>query len=147
MDFNSDMGENFGLWERGADAEMLECISSANIACGFHAGDPTTMRRTVLAAQRKGVAVGAHPGYPDLLGFGRRAMQVSPDDIRNYVVYQIGALQGFLKAAGLPLQHVKPHGALYTMALDDERTARAIVEGIAEIDASLPVFTLRGSAV
>lgn len=147
IDFNADMGESFGLWERGADAELLECISSANVACGFHAGDPTIMRRTVLAARQKGVAVGAHPGYPDLLGFGRRELRTSPEDIRNYVVYQVGALQAFLRAAGLPVHHVKPHGALYTMALEDERIARAIVEAVAEIDPALPVFTLRGSAV
>lgn len=147
IDFNSDMGESFGLWERGTDAEMLGCISSANVACGFHAGDPTTMRRTVLAAKQEGVAVGAHPGYPDLLGFGRRELRASPEDIRNYVVYQLGALQGFLKAASLLLHHVKPHGALYMMALEDERIARAILEAVAEIDPALPVFTLRGSAV
>ncbi len=147
IDFNADMGESFGLWERGADAEMLECISSANVACGFHAGDPTTMRRTVLAAKQKGVAVGAHPGYPDLLGFGRRELRASPGDIQNYVVYQVGALRAFLDAEGLPLHHVKPHGALYMMALEDERIARAILEGVAEIDPALPVFTLRGSAV
>ena len=147
IDFNADMGESFGLWQRGADAELLECISSANIACGFHAGDPTTIRRTVLAARAKGVAVGAHPGYPDLLGFGRRELRATPEDVRNYVLYQVGALQAFLKSAGLPLQHVKPHGALYTMALEDERLARAILEAVAEVDPALPVFTLRGSAL
>src|SRR5581483_4021887 len=147
IDFNADMGESFGLWQRGADAEMLACISSANVACGFHAGDPSTMRRTVLAARERGVAVGAHPGYPDLLGFGRRELRASAEDIRNYVLYQVGALQAFLKSAGVPLQHVKPHGALYTMALEDERIARATLEAVAEVDPALPVLTLRGSAV
>jgi UPF0271 protein len=147
IDFNADMGESFGLWERGADAEMLECISSANVACGFHAGDPSVMRRTVLAARDKGVAIGAHPGYPDLRGFGRREMRLAPADVRNDVLYQVGALQAFLKAAGVRMQHVKPHGALYTMALDDEQIARAILEAVCEVDPSLAVLTLHGSAV
>ena len=146
IDFNSDMGESFGLWERGADLEMLDSVSSANVACGFHAGDPTVMRRTVMAAKTRGVAVGAHPGYPDLLGFGRRELRVSPNDLRNYIVYQVAALQGFLKVAGLSLQHVKPHGALYTRVLEDEATAHAVLEGVAEIDPTLPVYTIRGSA-
>ncbi|HEU5388026.1 MAG TPA: 5-oxoprolinase subunit PxpA [Streptosporangiaceae bacterium] len=145
MDFNSDLGESYGWWVRGVDEVMMTCISSANVACGFHAGDATVMRTTVARALERGVAVGAHPGYPDLLGFGRRALDVTPADTRNYVLYQLGALNGFVLAAGARLRHVKPHGALYMATLDDERIARAVVEAVAEFDDSLPVFTLAGS--
>jgi 5-oxoprolinase (ATP-hydrolysing) subunit A len=145
MDFNSDLGESYGWWVRGADEVMMTCISSANVACGFHAGDPTVMRTTVARALKQGVAIGAHPGYPDLLGFGRRAMDVGPADTRNYVLYQLGALNGFVRAAGGRLRHVKPHGALYMATLDDERIAAAVAEAVAEFDDSLPVFTLAGS--
>ena len=102
MDFNSDLGESYGWWVRGADEVMMTCISSANVACGFHAGDATVMRAAVAGAVKRGVAIGAHPGYPDLLGFGRRALDVSPADTRNYVLYQLGALNGFVLAAGAP---------------------------------------------
>lgn len=145
MDFNSDLGESYGWWERGADTVMMTCISSANVACGFHAGDPTVMRTAVSRAVEHGVAIGAHPGYPDLLGFGRRALDVAPDDLRNYVLYQVSALSGFVRAAGARIRHVKPHGALYMAALDDPRAARAVVEAVAEFDDTLPVFTLAGS--
>lgn len=145
MDFNSDLGESYGWWERGADDVMLTCISSANVACGFHAGDPTVMRTTVTRAVANGVAIGAHPGYPDLLGFGRRAFDVAPADVRNYVLYQLSALSGFVRAAGARLRHVKPHGALYMATLEDGRAARAVAEAVAEFDDSLPVFTLDGS--
>jgi 5-oxoprolinase (ATP-hydrolysing) subunit A len=124
---------------------MMTCISSANVACGFHAGDATVMRTAVARALEHGVAIGAHPGYPDLLGFGRRALDVSPADTRNYVLYQIGALDGFVAAAGGRLQHVKPHGALYMATLDDARIAGAVVEAVAEFDDSLAVFTIAGS--
>ena len=106
IDFNSDMGESFGLWERGADEAMLAVISSANVACGFHAGDPNAMNTTVVAAKRQGVALGAHPGYPDLLGYGRRRLDVDPSHLRNYVLYQMGALGAFLRVAGLRMRHV-----------------------------------------
>ncbi len=145
MDYNSDLGESFGWWERGADDVMMTCISSANVACGFHAGDPTVMRGTVARALEQGVAIGAHPGYPDLRGFGRRAFDVSPADTRNDVLYQLSALNGFVRAAGARLQHVKPHGALYMAALEDGRIAAAIAEAVAEFDDSLPVFTVAGS--
>jgi UPF0271 protein len=123
----------------------MTVISSANVACGFHAGDPTVMRVTLECAQRSGVAVGAHPGLPDLLGFGRRAMAVSPGEVRDYVLYQMGALGAFARAMGLSLHHVKPHGALYTMALEDARLSRAIVEAVGEYDERLPLYTLAGS--
>ena len=145
MDFNSDLGESYGWWVRGADEVMMTCISSANVACGFHAGDATVMRTTVARAMQNGIAIGAHPGYPDLLGFGRRAMDISPADTRNYVLYQLGALNGFVLAAGGRLQHVKPHGALYMATLDDRHIAGAVVEAVAEFDDSLPVFTIAGS--
>lgn len=145
VDFNADLGESFGLWRRGADDELMKVISSANVACGFHAGDPTVMRTAVWSAKREGVAVGAHPGFPDLLGFGRRNMDVPPREVGNYVLYQIGALAGFVRAAGLVVHHVKPHGALYTMALDDAALARAVAEAVADFDDRLPVYTLEGS--
>jgi 5-oxoprolinase (ATP-hydrolysing) subunit A len=141
FDFNADLGESFGLWERGADDVLMSVISSANVACGFHAGDPGAMRRAVESARRNGVAIGAHPGLPDLLGFGRRAMALTPSEAADYVRYQVGALAAFAEAAGTSLHHVKPHGALYMMALDDARLARAIVEVVDE----LPVYTLAGS--
>jgi UPF0271 protein len=145
LDFNSDLGESFGLWERGADDAMMSVISSANVACGFHAGDPGVMRSSIAKAQHQGVSVGAHPGLPDLLGFGRRVMDVSPADVRNYVLYQVAALGGFLRAAGLTMHHVKPHGALYMMAQDDPAIARAIAEAVAEYDPRLPIYTLPGT--
>lgn len=145
LDFNSDLGESFGLWERGADEDMMRCISSANVACGFHAGDPTTMSTTVERAKQHGVAVGAHPGFPDLIGFGRRTLGVDPRDVRNYVLYQVGALKAFLTVAGLDLHHVKPHGALYMQALDDKAIAHAVAEAVARLDSGLPVYTLEGS--
>ena len=133
IDFNADLGESFGLWERGADDELMRVISSANVACGFHAGDPATMRVAVETAAHYGVAVGSHPGLPDRLGFGRRRMEVTPGDVADYVTYQTGALRAFAAAAGVRLHHVKPHGALYMMACDDGPLARAIVESVARI--------------
>ena len=143
FDFNADLGESFGLWERGADDVLMTVISSANVACGFHAGDPGAMRRAVESARRNGVAIGAHPGLPDLLGFGRRRMALTPRDAADYVRYQMGALKAFAEAAGTSLHHVKPHGALYMMALEDAPLARAIVEVVDE----LPIYTLAGSEV
>jgi UPF0271 protein len=125
----------------------MKVISSANVACGFHAGDPATMRVAVETAVHYGVGVGSHPGLPDRLGFGRRRMEVSPGDVADYVTYQTGALRAFAAAAGVPLHHVKPHGALYMMACDDGPLARAIVESVARIDEGLPVYTLAGSEV
>jgi 5-oxoprolinase (ATP-hydrolysing) subunit A len=145
IDLNSDLGESFGVWERGADESLLQVISSANVACGFHAGDPTVMRSTVAVAKRNGVAVGAHPGYPDLLGYGRRRMDVEPSQLRNYILYQVGALGAFLTAAGLRMHHVKPHGALYMAALEDDAVARCIAEAAAEYQEGIAVYTLAGS--
>jgi 5-oxoprolinase (ATP-hydrolysing) subunit A len=130
IDLNSDMGESYGRWQLGNDAELMEVITSANIACGWHGGDPAVMRTTVEMAVDKGVGIGAHVGLPDLLGFGRRRMQVSPDEIYDYAMYQAGALRAFAEAAGGRLQHVKPHGAFYTMSAADEGLAAALVRAV-----------------
>jgi UPF0271 protein len=145
MDFNADLGESFGLWERGADDALMRVISSANVACGFHAGDPGAMRRAVASAVAHGVAIGAHPGFPDLLGFGRRHIAAAPEDVRDYVLYQVAALDGFVRVAGGRLHHVKPHGALYMQALDDAGLARAVAEAVASLDETLTIYTLAGS--
>jgi len=147
IDLNADLGEGFGAYTIGADARLIPCISSANIACGWHAGDPTVMERTVMLAKENGTAVGAHPGFPDLLGFGRRNMTISPDEARCYVKYQIGALLAFAKGEGVPLQHVKPHGALYNMAYRDGTLAQAVCEGIAQVDRELIVLAPSGSCL
>ncbi len=144
VDFNCDMGESFGVYKLGCDEEVMPYISSANIACGFHAGEPMCMRRTVHLAEEAGVAIGAHPGFPDPMGFGRRDMQVSPEEVRNYVIYQIGALQAFTKTKRL--QHVKPHGALYNMGARNKELARAVAEAIREVDPNLILVGLAGSA-
>ncbi len=143
VDFNSDIGESFGSYKMGLDEEVIGCISSANIACGFHAGDPGWMRHTVGLAEKNGVGIGAHPAFPDLRGFGRRNMVVDPQEARDDVVYQIGALTAFTK--GKRLQHVKPHGAMYNMAVKDEVLARAICEAILEVDQRLILLALSGS--
>lgn len=145
LDLNCDMGEGFGAYKMGNDIEILDHVTSANIACGFHAGDPPTMRRIVAAALAKGVAIGAHPGLPDLQGFGRRAMQISPAEAYAMVVYQVGALAGFAQAAGGRLNHVKPHGALYNMAVKDRSLADAIAQAVFDIDPKLVFFGLAGS--
>ncbi|HEX6965958.1 MAG TPA: 5-oxoprolinase subunit PxpA, partial [Gemmatimonadaceae bacterium] len=145
VDLNCDMGESFGAWSMGADDEILPYITSANIACGYHAGDPAVMRRTVAAAVARRVAVGAHPGLPDLVGFGRRAMEVTPDDVYDLVVYQVGALRGFASAAGVALQHVKPHGALYNMAAVQPKLAEAIACAVRDVDRELVLYGLAGS--
>jgi UPF0271 protein len=145
VDINCDMGESFGAYEIGADDDVLPHVTSANIACGFHGGDPTVMRKTVAAAAKLGVAVGAHPGLPDLAGFGRRAMQVTPDEVYDLLIYQIGALLGFAKAAGVPLRHVKPHGALYNMAAAQPALADAIARATRDVDPKLVLFGLAGS--
>lgn len=145
LDLNCDMGEGFGAYTMGNDIEILDHVTSVNIACGFHAGDPPTMRRIVAAALAKGVAIGAHPGLPDLQGFGRRAMQISPAEAYAMVVYQVGALAGFAQAAGGRLNHVKPHGALYNMAVKDRSLADAIAQAVFDIDPKLVFFGLAGS--
>ena len=147
VDLNCDMGESFGRYRIGADEAMMQYITSANIACGYHAGDPLVMDRTVRLAAKHGVGVGAHPGFPDLMGFGRRAMQLSPAEIENYILYQIGALAAFARAAGVELVHVKPHGALYNVAAKDVELARAIVHGIARFSKELVVVCPAASAM
>ncbi|MCR4630592.1 MAG: 5-oxoprolinase subunit PxpA, partial [Treponema sp.] len=145
IDLNCDLGESFGNYKIGMDEEVIKYISSANIACGFHASDPLVMAKTVLLAKEQGVSIGAHPGYPDLVGFGRRNMNVSPEDLKAMVQYQIGALNAFCKANGVKMNHVKPHGAMYNMAAKDEKLALAIAAGIAEVDDSLILLGLSGS--
>lgn len=140
LDLNCDMGESFGPWNMGNDLAILQHVTSANIACGFHAGDPDVMLRTVQAALAAGVALGAHPGLPDLQGFGRRAMALSPAEVYALVVYQVGALQAFAQTQGAMLHHVKTHGALYTMTARDEALARAVARAVHDIDAGLLVY-------
>ena len=130
IDLNSDMGESFGAYTIGADEEILRWVTSANVACGWHGGDPHVMRQTVERAKARGVAVGAHPSYPDLLGFGRRPMQITRQEARDYMLYQIGALRAFVAAAGLTLQHVKPHGAIYNVAAKDRELSLGIAEAV-----------------
>jgi UPF0271 protein len=146
IDLNSDMGESFGLYTYGHDADMLPLVSSANVACGFHAGDPTVMRTTVAGAKAHKVRVGAHVGFPDRMGFGRCNMQIPPRKIKDHATYQLGALAAFVKAQGLELQHVKPHGALYMMALEDSAISQALVEAVADFDDTLMIYTIRDSA-
>ncbi|ABR49126.1 LamB/YcsF family protein [Alkaliphilus metalliredigens QYMF] len=145
VDLNSDIGESFGAYELGMDGEVVKYITSANIACGWHAGDPMVMEKTVQAAIRNKVAIGAHPGFPDLMGFGRRNMVVTQEEAKAYVKYQIGALWAFTKAAGVAIQHVKPHGALYNMAAKDEGLAKAIAEAVYEIDPNIILVGLANS--
>ena len=145
IDLNCDMGEGFGAWKMGDDAALLDHVTSANIACGFHAGDPGTIHRTVKLALQKGVAVGAHPSLPDLQGFGRRVMNVSAQEAYDMVMYQVGALSGFAVACGGRLSHVKPHGALYNMAAKDAKLAGAIASAVKDYDARLVLFGLAGS--
>lgn len=145
IDLNCDMGESFGAWTMGEDAGVLAFVTSANVACGFHAGDPDTMRRTVALAAHAGVAIGAHVALPDLQGFGRREMRVSADETWAMTLYQIGALAAFARAAGTRLRHVKPHGALYTMAARDAALADAIAQAVHDFDATLVLVGLAGS--
>ena len=146
IDLNADVGEGFGAWTMGQDADLLALVTSVNVACGFHAGDPLVMDRTVAAAARAGVALGAHPGYPDLRGFGRRPMSASPEEVETDVLYQVGALLGFARAHGARLVHVKPHGALYNQAALDEELARAVARGTARAGRDLILVGLAGSA-
>ena len=145
IDLNCDMGESFSAYKMGMDEEVIKHITSANIACGWHGGDPMVMDKTVQMAAEHGVGVGAHPGYPDLIGFGRRNMDCTPDEIRNYLIYQIGALQAFCTAHGITLQHVKPHGNLYLTAVEDEHVARAVAEAIVAVDPKLLYVALAGA--
>jgi 5-oxoprolinase (ATP-hydrolysing) subunit A len=147
IDVNCDMGESFGRWVLGDDRGMIPHVSSVNIATGYHAGDPPTIRRTVEAAVEHGSAIGAHIAFPDLMGFGRRRMIVPPEDVEDYCLYQIGALDAFVRSAGGRLAHVKPHGALYVMASEDPALAAAVARATAKVDASLPLMLLhRGTA-
>jgi UPF0271 protein len=147
VDVNCDMGESFGRYELGDDAALLSLVTSANIACGLHAGDPLVMARTVRAAAAAGVGVGAHPGYPDLQGFGRRAMDLSADEVAAFVTYQIGALAAFAQLLKVPLTHVKPHGALYNRAAVDAAVARAIAQAVKDFSRELILVGLAGSAL
>ena len=145
VDLNSDLGESFGAYTIGLDNDVIAHISSANIGCGYHAGDPLVMDKTVAACKEAGVAVGCHPGYPDLMGFGRRNMVCSPKEAKAYVKYQLGALLAFCKAHGVPMQHCKPHGALYNMAAKDPALAQALAEAVAEVDDSIIFLGLANS--
>lgn len=145
VDLNSDIGESFGAYTIGQDEQILDYITSANIACGYHAGDHNVMHHTVKMAVEKGVGLGAHPGLPDLLGFGRRPMEVDPEDVYNFVVYQVGALQAFAGLYSTSLNHVKPHGALFNMASTDRDLAHAIARAVYDVDSDLILFGLAGS--
>lgn len=137
VDLNSDLGESFGAYRIGQDQEIIPLITSANVACGYHAGDPLVMEKTCQLVTKAGIAMGAHPGFPDLIGFGRRNLQVSPNEAAAYITYQLGALEAFTRHHGIKLQHVKPHGALYNMATKDKDLAAAIAESVARFDDKL----------
>jgi UPF0271 protein len=145
IDLNSDVGESLGPWPMGADEALIPLVSSINVACGFHAGDPLVMARTVERAVAAGVAVGAHPGYPDLAGFGRRELEMAPAEIEAAVLYQVSALAGFCRAAGTELRHVKPHGALYNRAARDAGVAAAIARGVHRFSEGVVLVGLAGS--
>jgi len=145
VDLNVDMGESFGAYTIGHDEEILDYVTSTNVACGFHAGDPKTMRKTVRMALEKNVGIGVHPGLQDLIGFGRRNMDITPQEAYDLVVYQIGALSAFVKAEGGQLQHVKPHGALFNMAAKSPSLSEAIAEAVYKVDPDLILFGLAGS--
>ena len=145
VDLNSDLGESFGRYTLGLDDQILPVVSSANVACGFHASDPVVMEKTVRLAKEMGVRVGAHPGYPDLMGFGRRNMVLSPEEAYAYTLYQIGALHAFLRPLGMEMQHVKPHGAFYNTAAKDYALARAICQAVKDFDPHLVLLGLSGS--
>ncbi|MBZ4653459.1 MAG: hypothetical protein JG781_798 [Peptococcaceae bacterium] len=145
VDLNSDLGESFGAYTLGMDKEVLEIITSANIACGMHAGDPLVMAATVKMAVQNGTAIGAHPGYPDLQGFGRRNLAMSPGEVKDYVIYQVGALEAFARVQGKRLQHVKAHGAMYNMAAKDYKLALAIAEAVKAVNPDLILLALANS--
>ena len=146
VDLNADLGESYGLYKYGNDETLIEHLTTVNVACGYHAADPATMRSTVRLARHHGVAVGAHISYPDFAGFGRRRMELSEDEVRDITVHQIGALMGFCRAEGVEMQHVKPHGMLYLTAEVDRPTARGIVDGVKSVDADL-ILMLAGDIV
>lgn len=145
VDLNSDLGESFGNYKIGLDEEVIKYVTSANIACGWHAGDPLVMEKTVEIAKKQGTSIGAHPGYPDLMGFGRRSMVVTPEEVKAYLKYQLGALMAFARAKGERIQHVKPHGAMYNTAAKDEDLALAIAEAIYEVDKDIILMGLANS--
>jgi UPF0271 protein len=145
IDLNADVGESFGAWSMGEDADLIPVVTSVNVACGFHAGDPPTIELTVARAVAAGVAVGAHPGYPDLAGFGRREMELSIPELEAAIVYQVGAVAAFARAAGVALRHVKPHGALYNRAATDPAIAEAVARAVARVDRDLVLVALAGS--
>ena len=147
IDLNCDIGESYGAWRLGNDRALLDLVTSANVACGFHAGDPSTIEATVRDAAQRNVAVGAHPSYPDLAGFGRRSMALAPQDVEAAVLYQIGALAAFTRASGTRLTHVKPHGAMYNDAARDATLAAAIARAVARFDQSLVLVGLPDSAL
>lgn len=147
IDLNADVGESLGAWPMGEDGAMTAACSSVNVACGFHAGDPSTIRATVAAAAASGTVIGAHPGYRDLHGFGRRFIDVAPTDLRNEVIYQIGALQALAHAEGTAVRYVKPHGALYNTIAHNPEQARAVVDAVLAVDPAMPLMVLPGSVV
>ena len=147
MDLNADLGEGFGIWRLGDDDALLDVVTSANVACGFHAGDPATMRRVTSGAAERGIAVGAQVGYRDLAGFGRRPIGYAFEELRDEVLYQLAALDGFCRAAGTRVRYLKPHGALYHAAAQDEGQAAAVVAAVRDYDRALPVLTLPGSVL
>ncbi|MFW6080398.1 MAG: LamB/YcsF family protein [Desulfosalsimonas sp.] len=144
IDVNCDLGEGFGIYTAGMDGEVMPHITSANVACGWHAGDPVVMHTTVEMASKFNVMVGAHPGYPDLMGFGRREMNCSPEDLESYILYQVGALQAFCRSRNLKMQHVKPHGALYHAVLADPDLGGALARAVKKADPELILLTLSG---
>src|SRR5512132_2899284 len=147
IDINSDTGESFGAYSIGHDAGLMKSITSANVAAGFHAGDPSVLRDTIRLAKKHGVAVGAHPGFPDLVGFGRRELNVTPKEAEDMVLYQVAAVAGVAAAEGVRIQHVKPHGALFNMAVRSAELSAAIARGVAAFDRSLVLFGLPGSEI
>jgi UPF0271 protein len=147
IDINSDVGESFGAYTIGHDAGLMKSITSANIAAGFHGGDPSVLRETIRQAKTHGVAVGAHPGFPDLVGFGRRELNVTPTEAEDFVLYQVAAVAGVAAAEGVALQHVKPHGALFNMAVRNAELSAAIARAVAAVDRSLILFGLPGSEI
>jgi len=147
IDLNADVGESVGPWPMGDDARLIPLVTSVNVACGAHAGDPLTIDRTIHAAVANGVAVGAHPGYPDLVGFGRRDLDMTPDELEASLVYQIGAVAAFARSAGTPLRHVKPHGALYNLAAREPAVAATVARAVARVSADLVLVGLAGSAM
>ena len=147
VDLNSDMGESFGAYKLGGDEDIIQYVTTANVACGWHAGDPMVMDKVVRMAKERGVMVGAHPGYPDLMGFGRRKMVLSFQEVKNYVKYQIGALSAFTQSQGMKLQHVAPHGAMGNQCQYDEEISTAIVEAVAEFDKDLIIYYCAGAVL